>query len=464
MNDAKEIRETVLSFIESEEMREHLRGRFSEISLYGVMGIIARSRAAFDDKLAALRLLAVMHDERGAGLDGIIRISDRDEDSVDELNRLIAAAEFAQGEITDNNPPGTVYLLGSYLLHEMDNATDDWDMSVPFTTFKAAKKRLLKEAKIYYDNCEDEIDWKRYAIAKWVPGTDGEMRNVMEWTLSAEGDIWFADINEDFDERQKRLAEDCELLGAYLFDELGSLSIPFRIGDIVTVDCLPTHMICHAVIADIGENENDCCSVRAVYMTEGGRMEQAVLKHNLFRPHLAMFPCLYRLAKFTGDLPPWEAPLKKVSEMLKLDPSLGLDDEGGFVERTGFDENIKNFLPDTTDVGDIIVITSLCDECGALSEDRYALIVDMGGDSDNVAVIIYKRVKYKNESKLYWAMLNNELGSIKGFCFEKPTGDDLSKQGFSPLIRLGERLKSDPALANDDDLLKQVHEEIKNAD
>ena len=337
-----EIIETALQFMESAEMTEHLRKEKSWFDgwrrLMRASSIITGSRASLEDKLAALRLIAQKYAEIESESGNAQNMSDDDaKEALAELDKLIEAAEFMLRETTEKTPAGTIFLLRSLYLTKDDlTTTDDWEDCVPFASFDAAKSRLLREAQTFRETCGEAVDYKSYTISKWVHTQDDAMRRVITWYLSSEGLIWFADINDHFDERLKQLADDGRDLDD-LNHELSWLTVPYVPGDIVTIDCRPTHEISHAVIAEIHEGGQDCCGIQVIYMTKGGELEQTALKHDINRGHYTLFTCMYRLEKYTGELPSWEAPLKKVSEMLKSDPSLGVENaEGDFFSRTGF--------------------------------------------------------------------------------------------------------------------------------
>ena len=428
-------------------MTEHLRKE--GLTIYCAIHIISASRASLEDKVAALRLVSSKLTEIKNTFD------EREQEQADKLERLIKVADFALMQTKENNPPGTVFLLGSFILGEMDDATDDFDGDVPFITFEAAKSRLLKESKLYYEKYQEDWDWKRYTISKWIPAPNGEMLNILTWYLSNEGVIWFVGINKDFDENLKQLAEDgYDLNINSRFQSLLWFTIPFEPGDIVTIDCRPSHMEYNAVIAEIGGR--DSCGTQAIYFTEGGELMQLSL--NLVsqcRHWPPLFSCLYRLEKFSGELSPWEAPLKKVSEILKRDPTIGISNgEGDFLSRTRFTESLRNFLPDPIDVGDVIRIVPLCSDCGATGLDRYVVIVDLDCDTDDVMVISCRNLEQRF---LYKTMLKHELGTITHYYFVKCT-DELSDR--DPLKAMGEELKRDPSLADDEEFIRSVCDKL----
>jgi hypothetical protein len=315
----KEIIEKALSFIESEEMREHLQSEIAVLSTYHVTTLIAGSRASLEDKIAALRFVSEKLAEIESDIGGIFERDEAEQKAIDELDRLIKAGEFALNEITENIPVGTVFLLSSYLFDGLHEATENFDISVPFATFKAAKNRLITEANTHYEYNEDHKGYKRYTISKWILLEDGEMQNIVTWHLSDEGVIWFADINERIDEQLKQLSEDCDYLSSNYFNELGWLTVPYKAGDIVTIDCSPTNEISYAVISEIIDDGSDCCGIQAIHKhIKRSGFRQSALKHDF---HIApLFTCMYRLKKYTGELPPGYGWLKGISEELKENP------------------------------------------------------------------------------------------------------------------------------------------------
>ena len=332
----------ILPFIESEEMREYLRSELSEVSLYQAINVITASRASLEDKGSALRRVA---DEIEAVKDTL------DEDDVNILYCLIRAADFSLNEITENIPAGTIFLLTVYFIGK-------WQFSIPFMSFESACQYLLKVKEEDDFHSEEYDEFVVCEIEKWVPVSGGELQLRVSWTLSHEGVIWFTNINYKADSYLEELSAEARGLESYLRSnqEIAWLPIPFKVGDIVTVDCQPERGAFHAVITDIGDNR-DCCAVQAVYMTEDGEMKIGALKHDFF--YTPIFTCLLRIKKFEGEINEAnEAPLQKASEMLKQDPSLGLLDEEEFFGRMGFKKSLKGhglrkgFVPDHTEVND----------------------------------------------------------------------------------------------------------------
>lgn len=122
-----------------------------------------------------------------------------------------------------------------------------------------------------------------------------------------------------------------------------NLPIPFKVGDIITLDCLPFAPVKHAVIIEI-TNAWDCCGVRILYRQKheiNGKDEWAAgaLKHghgwNSYYPLLSP---LYRLSSFTGELLPEERLMTEVQKFVRQDSENG-DKLEEFVHESEPDDN-----------------------------------------------------------------------------------------------------------------------------
>ena len=94
------------------------------------------------------------------------------------------------------------------------------------------------------------------------------------------------------------------------------LPVPFKPGDIVTVDMRPAMDVIHAVIT-WRASYNDCCSPGCLFINKKGYVDVSALKHLHFSYRFPDFSPLLRLSLFIGELPEHEVPFKTVSERLK---------------------------------------------------------------------------------------------------------------------------------------------------
>ncbi len=238
---------------------------------------------------------------------------------------------FVLNEITENTPPNTVFLLHGYKYDEIDEASYDWHC-VPYTNFEAARRGIIEQTRKYiadYGEDDDKTVCRWYCIGKWLPDGTGEMNNIVSWYMSNAGVVWFADINDDYSDELKQLTDDVYWNLGMIDHSIDGISIPFKEGDIVTIDNRPSLPICHAVISKILDRVYDCCGIQAIYINSDGELDQSALKHDLMGRGIGfpLFSCMYRLSKFTGELPEEETVLDMVGERIKQDPSLA-DDEG----------------------------------------------------------------------------------------------------------------------------------------
>jgi len=238
--------------------------------------------------------------------------------------------------------------------------------------------------------------------------------------------------------------------------------IPYKAGDIITVDCRPARKISHAVIT---ESMNRSGSIRktAIYFTAGGKLTSEIAHWHL--NVYGMFHGFYRLEKSKGELPDYEAALKKISEEIKNNPAL-TDRKNINNYLKEFSNNMKNFMPDGTVVGDIIKISSSSCDCGGYDDNFYAVITDMNNNEDDVEVIQIYSVKDINigwQEKCRKINLKKKLENRHGFVFERYTADMVRKDSeyaySEQFIKISEELKRNPALANNDEFIEKLLDE-----
>jgi hypothetical protein len=326
--------EESLRFIESEEMKNYLRG-IKSVSLFDYCEIIVRSRADLERKAAALREIArIAH-------------GDQELDKLEEDDRAgnMAEAGFAALEETRNASAGTVFLLREQFRKRRYSWfwDDVKEETTPFSSFEAARNHALELRHSYKndDHIEDLDDRLWFGIEKWIPAEGGRMKETIDWTLSADGDIWFFDIEDTSDERLRFLESHGHHFGIFGWDL--KLPVPFSVGDIVTIDCRPFFDVFHAVITTLGDN-HDCCAVSFLYVTKRGKIDVAALKHNNFFHVLSPFSALYRAETFKGALPKRESPLEILSGTLKKSPELG-ETSWDFITDSDYRHTIDSGVP-----------------------------------------------------------------------------------------------------------------------
>lgn len=339
MEVSNKIREIALKFIESPEMVGHLRK--DKLSIFDIIEIILYSRAPLEDKFIALQPVYVELVEYNAA-QAAVPVTEEDNEGHKELyreeeislNKVIQIINFALKEITENTPIGTIFLLSGYTYGERKGANIHWD-AIPFTSYEAAQKYLNEQTQEERTNFgEDNVytECKMYTIEKWLPSGNDAMKNTVTWLVSNEGVVWFAELNEDYNDELKQLT-------AKVFYDVGwgghSIElnrVPFKPGDIVTIDNRPDSPVCHAVIANSPDERYNHCGVQAIYFNEDGLLDYSSLNHDL-GGGCPLFSCMLRLAKFTGELPEEEAVLHIISQAVKDNPALG-EDIGNYIFET----------------------------------------------------------------------------------------------------------------------------------
>lgn len=312
-----------LKFIESEEMREHLRKCFSQSThdwWRTCAEIVALAPAPIEKKIPVLNLIAEQ------------TVYDPEWDYQYPL-KLAKSARTALNERYDN-PPGTVFWLRDW--HYSDEGCYFGDAF--FYDFDAAVRYIGEQQKECGD--PDDPNYLSHSIDKYISGENGIMVEYCQWILNLSGEIWYFDYgNSKFE------PEDWEELLDYGGNGL-YLPVPFKPGDIVMADCRPFAKEKRVVILEIGDD--DCCGLQCLFMRPNGKMSVGAFKHNSFLRGLdenSHISGLYRVALWTLELPEEEAPLAAISAAVKANTALGSDIWGYVVEHKTYDKDDENDVP-----------------------------------------------------------------------------------------------------------------------
>ena len=291
-----------LPFLEADEMREHLQNPEIKVTVQQWCSLIAQSRASLANKAVTLRAIAEKYP--------------LDYEKNFKSPRVLSEQAFRALEETKHIPQGSVFLLTECWIDEdiawnFDEFFGDLvkRCATPFATFEKAMA-YIEEEKCGNEVSDDSCQW--YEITRWDLNKDRDLIEAIIWLLGNSGIIWGY---------CKRVEGSCFRWGDIDFQigaSLGSLNlpVPFKYGDIFTIDMRPIVGVFHAVIIWVG-GDSDCCSPTCLYINKCGMMEFSALTHLSF--HLPSFSPLLRVERFTGELPEWEAPLKIISEHVKND-------------------------------------------------------------------------------------------------------------------------------------------------
>jgi len=284
--------EETLKFIESEEMREHLKIELPKLDWFrgnDYAEIVAFAPAPIERKILVLEL--------------IVQKAKCDTEMLHNPAKLLESMHTALNE-RYNCTQGTVFSVQS-CGEGIDSIC---------TNFDAVLQYLCE-----FESDESDPDPRNrtwYQVEKWLPNDDGIMKDACYWILNAKGEIWYFGYYSEFKPADWENIHDC--IGAGL-----NLPIPFCSGDIVIADCRPFADITHVLIVDIGDNI-DCCSVQCMYLLPDGKLDMNAFKHNHFlcRDEKSPISGLYRATKFSGELEKSESILGIISDAIKNRPSL----------------------------------------------------------------------------------------------------------------------------------------------
>ena len=188
-----------------------------------------------------------------------------------------------------------------------------------FLSFQAVMNRInkmLEEDAEDLEEGEDYICWTE--IIKWVRCFNGEMEAVYSYVFVGNEIYYFKRIDED---RRK------SFLGLVSSMDL-NLAVPFKVGDIVTLDCLPFAPVKQVIITE-AQKYYDCCGVQILYQQKCETSEKTEwkigsLKHGHgWNHYYPMLSPLYRLSTFEGELPEEERLMKDVQQYVLKDEENG---------------------------------------------------------------------------------------------------------------------------------------------
>lgn len=206
--------------------------------------------------------------------------------------------------------PGGIFYVKNYWVNP-ENWETASDGLGPYLTIERAL-RGIRENEDFEEVDEECLCW--YAIEKWCPDGEGNLYNPITYFAVGDEVCYF---------RKGRAAAHIWEPSYFESTDL-NLPVPFRPGDIVEIDCRPFGPATHVVILEVGDNQ-DCCSLWALFPCGDGLWNQGAVKHGHVYPHYcypALSP-LYRIARCRRPLPEAEQVLLQVSQYLQGDEAKG---------------------------------------------------------------------------------------------------------------------------------------------
>ncbi|MEE1173407.1 MAG: hypothetical protein U0K87_13755 [Ruminococcus sp.] len=280
----------------SEEMERYLIG--CKHNDYEMIEIILGAPLTLTEKRKLLELLNTQDSE---GYDDVA-------ECIREFDDALAALELKDGEI---------FTLSEYW-YDDDILDENRSFAEPFLSFQAAAeyiKKLIEEETEDLDDIDEYVCWTE--ITKWLPVGDGKMKDVYSYTFVGNEIHYFKRIGNIPRDSYRGYKSSLDL----------NLPIPFKPGDIVTLNCLPFRPVKQAVLLEV--DNRDCCGVQMLYprknkITGDTILETGALKHgDGWEGYFPMLSSLYRLSKYEGELSGEERILKDVQKLIYQNEETG---------------------------------------------------------------------------------------------------------------------------------------------
>lgn len=174
--------------------------------------------------------------------------------------------------------------------------------SIPFYSYEKVLEFLEN------DDYDKDSCW--HILEKWIPDANNNLIDTIHYhIIDAKVCYFYADYNIFKNTNLYRPAQ------YFLDGSTLNLPVPFKAGDIITIDCRPFYPIKHVTILEVGDNR-DCCCLTGLYLNSIGNIAIGAIKHNnIFGRHpiYPWIPALYKAEKYNDVLPESEEFLSEVS-------------------------------------------------------------------------------------------------------------------------------------------------------
>lgn len=189
-------------------------------------------------------------------------------------------------------------LNSNELFYLIDNWYDDdiFDESgcgnAPFSSLEKVIEHIREEI----DECGEDLGDCWYTLEKWVLDENGNYICTYRYILLGDEVCFFG--REEFLENGLTRVHDYR----FFYSTDLNLPVPFKVGDVVTIDCRPFAPVRQVKITETGDN-HDCSSLQAeFYDNKEKKYKTGAVKHcfifdNGYRPNLSP---LYRIETYNN--------------------------------------------------------------------------------------------------------------------------------------------------------------------
>lgn len=234
---------------ESADMRSYLCEHISELNKYQIIDMIVEAPSVSLQRKAELfETLAENED-----LEAEIAVEPPNIELIREFSYSSYADRIrnALNELK-STAASDIFLLNTYEWSEKDFVLSE---TVPFASYEKTAEYLNEQY------CDDKRIY--HILEKRHTDKNMNMKNTY-WYIIANGQvIYFCNTENRLD-----VYPECRL----------NLPVPFKSGDIITVQDLPFAEKQQALILDVGDNV-DCCCVQILYVSDDGQIKINALKH-----------------------------------------------------------------------------------------------------------------------------------------------------------------------------------------
>ena len=138
----------------------------------------------------------------------------------------------------------------------------------PFNSYEKAIEDIKKSCYLLlkYNSFDELCVW--YVLEKWVLSDCGIYEKVIDYYITLKGDIWFYRFDYAYRMKYKKNPDKStmlEKLDVCSDSENLNIPVPFKVGDILTIDCRPFAELRRVLIIGVGDNR-DCCSLQGLYI------------------------------------------------------------------------------------------------------------------------------------------------------------------------------------------------------
>lgn len=199
------------------------------------------------------------------------RKNDDDRFSYENYLRIVTQAI---GDL--NLPKDGIFLL---VEHSFYNGSDEQLGCAPFRNYRVVQD-YLKET--FSEGGEENI-W--YTLEKWLPESEDslELTEVCEFAFIGKEPCFYKNLRYFYDKEfyknnKRQLLSENDFT---LFSSGNNLNLPtpFRVGDILHVDCRPFAPKTSVTVTD-NQSEYDCCYPQCEYESKNGEKKHGALKHS----------------------------------------------------------------------------------------------------------------------------------------------------------------------------------------